>query len=269
MAQPADQPSVADDTELDALLTVLNAAQREHEVATAVCAVFEGRMSADLSADPVATERLLCAQDRVIAARDRYLAAEDRYEAAKDRRRAAAYLRESYRDELTGVLQRQAGQTELEHEVDRAKRNRAPLVIVFVDVDGLKQINDEQGHLAGDAVLRAAGTALRNGLRSYDVIMRFGGDEFVCGLPGASGDEVGPRMGDVQARLGELCQGASMSFGYAELRAEDTLRDVMQRADADLYARRARGRGQSRSTVATAPEVIDISDARKVSNPQD
>lgn len=231
----ADAVIVVDDAELVALAQVRDAAQRAHDVATAVCTALESRPTSD----PVATERLLCAQDRVVAARDRFHAAEDRYLAAKDRRRATAYLKSSYRDELTGVLQRQAGQAELRHEVDRARRNRAALVIAFIDVDGLKQINDEQGHLAGDAVLQAVGEALRRGLRSYDVIMRFGGDEFVCGLPGATVDEVRRRMTDVNDALRQSHATASISVGLAELRPDDSLRDVVKRADTDLYARRA------------------------------
>lgn len=232
--QAAEAALTLEPSEMSALAAVRDAAQRAHEEATAVCAELESRPTSD----PIITERLLAAQDRVVAARDRLHAAEDRYEAAKDRRRAAAYLKSAYRDELTGVLQRQAGQIELRHEVDRAHRNHAALVVAFIDVDGLKRVNDEQGHLAGDAVLQAVGTALRRGLRSYDVIMRFGGDEFVCGLPGATVEEVGRRMVDVNERLRMLHPDASMSVGLAELRADDTLRDVIKRADHDLYARR-------------------------------
>jgi diguanylate cyclase (GGDEF)-like protein len=224
-----------DERELGALERARDAARRAHDTATAACAELESRPISD----PITTERLLSAQDRVIAARDRLHAAEDRYEAAKDRRRAAAYLESSYRDELTGVLQRQAGQAELHHELDRAHRSHGDLIIAFIDVDGLKKINDEHGHLAGDAVLQAVGEALKHGLRSYDVIMRFGGDEFVCGLPGATIDEVRRRMADLAKKLGHDHPGASISVGLAELRAEDTLRDVVRRADTDLYARRA------------------------------
>lgn len=244
MAKQAAKAAVTvDDSELAGLQQARDAAQRAHDDASAACAELESR----LTTDPVATDRLLSAQDRVVAARDRLHAAEDRYEAAKDRRRAAAYLERSYRDELTGVLQRQAGQSELHHEVDRARRNHGALVIAFIDVDGLKKINDEQGHLAGDAVLKAVGDALKTGLRSYDVIMRFGGDEFICGLPGATLDEVRRRLADVKQQLGIDHPGASISIGLAELRPEDTLRDVVRRADSDLYARRA--------VAAAAPRV--------------
>src|SRR3954465_12811199 len=110
--------------------------------------------------------------DRVFAERDRAAAALDRYEAALDRHRAAQYLKDAYRDRLTGVLQRDAGHDQLRHEFARARRRESPLVIAFIDVDRLKQTNDEHGHSVGDALLRAVGAALRAALRSYDIVVR-------------------------------------------------------------------------------------------------
>jgi diguanylate cyclase (GGDEF)-like protein len=241
MHHAAQAAPTVDESELRTLAAAREAARRSHDDATAACAELEARRTSD----PLSNERLLTAQDRAVAARDRLLAAEDRYRAARDRRRAAAYLKISYRDGLTGVLQRQAGLAELRREVDRAHRDHAALLIAFVDVDGLKAINDEQGHLAGDAILHAVGEALRHGLRSYDVIMRFGGDEFVCALPGVSSDEACGRMTDINDALRGGPGEASVSFGLAELRPDDTLLDVMRRADTDLYARRARVRGHA------------------------
>jgi predicted signal transduction protein with EAL and GGDEF domain len=68
------------------------------------------------------------------------------------------------------------------------------LVVAFVDVDGLKRVNDTEGHLAGDALLIAVADSLRACLRSYDLVMRFGGDEFVCALPS------GQRLGTLDQR---------------------------------------------------------------------
>src|SRR4051794_12494598 len=123
------------------------------------------------------------ALDRLLAARDRAVAAFDRTQAALDRHRAAEYLRRTYRDTLTGTLQREVGRDQLGREVDRAHRMKEPMAVAFVDVDQLKRINDERGHAAGDEALRAVGNALRTALRSYDIVMRYGGDEFVCALP--------------------------------------------------------------------------------------
>jgi diguanylate cyclase (GGDEF)-like protein len=63
--------------------------------------------------------------------------------------------------------------------LERARRAEEGLVVAFVDVDGLKQVNDTEGHFAGDALLIPVANSLRAYLRSYDLVMRFGGDEFV------------------------------------------------------------------------------------------
>ncbi|MFL6241322.1 MAG: GGDEF domain-containing protein [Actinomycetes bacterium] len=176
--------------------------------------------------------------DRMLAARDRAAAALDREEAALDRHRAAEYLKRTYRDELTGALQREAGRDQLAHEVDRAHRLGDGVVIAFLDVVHLKQVNDEQGHAAGDAVLRAVGEALQGGLRSYDVVVRYGGDEFVCALPRASLAIAGQRFADVSNLLDAAIPGTSISVGLAELTKDETLDGVVGRADRELYAAR-------------------------------
>jgi diguanylate cyclase (GGDEF)-like protein len=117
--------------------------------------------------------------------------------AALDRHGAADELQNAYRDDLTGTLVRAAGRDQLMQAVARAHRTGETLVVAFVDVDHLKQVNDEHGHLARDNLLRAVGTALREGLRSYDVVVRYGGDEFVCGLPDVGLTEAERRFIDV------------------------------------------------------------------------
>ena len=178
-------------------------------------------------------------------------AATDRRDAAADRQRAAEYLVDAYRDELTGVLTRRAGRQQLHTEVERAHRTGGPLAVVFVDVDGLKDVNDARGHDAGDELLAAVGRALRTSLRSYDVVVRFGGDEFVCALPG--GTPIAATESDARARhaLAQIAPGATFSTGHAQLQPNETLDSVIHRADRDLYQRRAdrgdRADGSTRS----------------------
>jgi diguanylate cyclase (GGDEF)-like protein len=125
--------------------------------------------------------------------------------------------------------------------MERARRDSEGLVVAFVDVDGLKQVNDTAGHLAGDALLIAVADSLRACLRSYDLIMRFGGDEFVCALPNASLEQVRGRFGEV-SRFLEACPApGSITAGFAELIAGDRAEDLIRRADADLLARRGGG----------------------------
>lgn len=87
------------------------------------------------------------------------------------------------RDGLTGLLNRAAFLEAGDSEVERSKRYGHPLAVVFFDLDDFKQLNDTQGHDAGDAALRAMATALRGVLRSSDRVARLGGDEFAVLLP--------------------------------------------------------------------------------------
>ena len=184
--------------------------------------------------------RLHAAQDRAAAAQDRAAAALDRREAALDRDRAAEYLRQTYRDSLTGALQREAGHDFLTRELERSRRTGQGLVIAFLDVVGLKRTNDELGHEAGDNVLRAVGLALAEGFRAYDVVVRWGGDEFVCALPESRLADARRRFEQVQAGLGAEAPAVHLSVGLTEVIEGDTLQAAVSRADRDLYAQRGR-----------------------------
>ena len=127
---------------------------------------------------------------------------------------------------------------ELEREMARARRTEQRLVLAFVDVNGLKSVNDLRGHAAGDRVLCAVVTALRAQLRSYDLIIRFGGDEFLCVIPGVSMDEAADRLATVNANLAGSLEQASVTTGLADLRPDDSLDGLIERADAALYKQR-------------------------------
>src|SRR4051794_697330 len=146
------------------------------------------------AADSADAQRDHAAQDRSAAAQDRLADATDRGRAARDRERAMV-------DDLTGVLRRGPGLSGIEHEIDRARRERAPLVVAFVDVVGLKQVNDTYGHAGGDRLLRDVANALKLGLRSYDLVARYGGDEFVCALPGIEIHAARARFTDIEQDL--------------------------------------------------------------------
>ena len=128
---------------------------------------------------------------------------------------------------------------ELRREIERAKRTNRPLVLVFVDVDGLKSKNDSDGHLAGDKLLRQIVQTVRTHLRNYDLIVRFGGDEFLCAFLDVSTSEAIKRFEAVNVDLKEAA-GASVSVGLAEMRSEDSLEDLIGRADVALYKQRQR-----------------------------
>jgi len=142
------------------------------------------------------------------------------------------------RDELTGVLNRQAGLSALSREVERCRSSNERLVLGFLNVDRLKALNESKGPRAGDEILRKVASALRATLRSYDVVVRLGGDEFLFSLPGADMATAEMRFNEFSVLLGEEAPGTTASVGLAEMRDRDTLDDLIARADATLVKNR-------------------------------
>ena len=159
---------------------------------------------------PLRTAITHAAELREQAARDRARAAEDRAQAAADRERAAeereaalAELRRAHLDELTGAFRRGSGEDALQAEIDRARRGDGTLVLAFIDVDNLRRVNNRDGHAAGDALLRDVVAAIRSQIRSYEPIVRFGGDEFVCAVTGVDLAQAEERFAGIQNSLAE------------------------------------------------------------------
>jgi diguanylate cyclase (GGDEF)-like protein len=145
-------------------------------------------------------------------------------------------------DDLTGVLRRGAGLVALERDIARVRRSgTAMLTVAFVDIDGLKDVNDTLGHVHGDELLRAVSRALVDGVRGQDLVFRFGGDEFVCIFPDARALAVRLRLGRIRDQLSERVGRRAFSFGTADLEPDDNAETVLARADANLYERRATG----------------------------
>jgi diguanylate cyclase (GGDEF)-like protein len=196
-----------------------------------------------LAASEAVRER--AAADRARAAQDRERAAADREQAALDRRRARVELQRAQLDSLTGVHTRDLGETTLQHEIDRCRRSGEPFVLAFIDVDGLKDVNDREGHPAGDALLQSVVEALRSRLRSYDPVVRVGGDEFICGFTNTDIDASQRRAEEIQAAVEQGPAHGSIAIGLASLGPEDTLEDLTARADADMYAHKQGSRGEA------------------------
>jgi diguanylate cyclase len=160
----------------------------------------------------------------------------------------ATLTHQALSDPLTGLANRRYFDERLQDELARAQRRERPLAVILFDVDDLKVVNDSHGHAAGDTVLRAVATLLRDQARGIDVAARLGGDEFALLLPET--DDVGANI--LLRRLldgaaGEARQengGARFSAGVA-IYPEDgrTAEALLHEADAALYrAKRDKGR---------------------------
>lgn len=143
-------------------------------------------------------------------------------------------------DPLTGVANRRALEQELRKRLAQAQREGTTLLVAFIDLDGFKAINDQHGHETGDRFLSQVARRLADGLRSSDLVARYGGDEFVVVAPTAVGD-------DLRGRLEELIRGryvsagvtidyAGASVGVVESAVGDTdAETLLKRADAQMY----------------------------------
>ena len=200
---------------------------------------LDQRTEAAFVAAAVAREKAGSARSR--AAADRRQAARDREAASLDRAHLQAELRSSQFDDLTGAFRRGVGEVMVANEIDRARRQDDNLHVAFIDVDDLKGTNDTIGHAAGDNALRCVYAGFRIRLRPYDPVIRWGGDEFVCVMPGADADDARARIEATCADLARLDPRVSVSFGLAGLRPGDTVASLVKRADEALFAVR-RGR---------------------------
>jgi diguanylate cyclase (GGDEF)-like protein len=177
------------------------------------------------------------AANRMRAAADRARAAKDREVAAEDRQHLLGELERAHLDALTGAYRRGMGEIALVNEVERACRSKSPLSLAYIDCDALKQVNDRDGHGAGDELLRAIVTLLRSMLRPYDPIVRWGGDEFVCTISDVTWDDARRRFEGIRADLVAVT-GEGVTVGLATLEERDSLETLLERAGAALLEAR-------------------------------
>jgi diguanylate cyclase (GGDEF)-like protein len=168
------------------------------------------------------------------------------------------------RDPLTGVYNRRFGFDRLHEEYRRTVRSSMPLGILMFDIDHFKMTNDTYGHLVGDYVLKSICNIVRSSLRENDVLFRYGGEEFVAILPGASTDE----LHVVGERLRKAIEEYQFSDAYKTLRttvsiggATSTFQNVeaeymlIRLADEALYRAKELGRNRLEiANVSTATE---------------
>ena len=155
------------------------------------------------------------------------------------------------RDALTGLLNRRYLDEALPRELARCQREHRKLSVVMLDLDHFKRVNDNWGHEAGDAVLCQLATTLRGQLRASDLACRFGGEEFVVVMPGASLAEARERIEKIAASVRETpihlphasLPPVTFSAGMAEaFRHGDYPESLLRAADQALYIAKADGR---------------------------
>jgi diguanylate cyclase (GGDEF)-like protein len=153
-------------------------------------------------------------------------------------------------DPLTDAYNRRFGLGRLREEFSRAVRAESPLGILMLDLDHFKAVNDTYGHLVGDRVLRAVARACRRVVREGDVLIRYGGEEFLVLLPGAGPEDVA-QIGERTRRAvaettvldGEQVIGVTISLGGATFRdAMDSPESLVAQADRALYDAKEGGR---------------------------
>ncbi|MFN2526078.1 MAG: diguanylate cyclase domain-containing protein [Actinomycetota bacterium] len=143
-------------------------------------------------------------------------------------------------DVLTGLANRRTWDDAFERELLRAGRQNSPLSLIVLDLDGFKQINDEQGHLEGDQLLKEVSAAWHGCMRSTDVCARLGGDEFAMLLPDCRLDQ--SRL--VVDRLRDSTR-AAYSAGVTSWDGRESQSSLMARADEALYEAKRRGAGRA------------------------
>jgi diguanylate cyclase (GGDEF)-like protein len=182
-----------------------------------------------------AAHRVLAAEDRRAAARDRGQAAQERQQALVDREALMRQIELAETDPLTGVRTRAAGLLELDRELERCRRRiGGRLLVVYVDVVGLKTVNDSDGHAAGDQLLKRVVAVIKEHLRPYDLIIRLGGDEFLCAISNITMADAHQRFRTISSALCAAADIGGIRTGFAELTPDDTATALIARADHEM-----------------------------------
>jgi diguanylate cyclase (GGDEF)-like protein len=149
-------------------------------------------------------------------------------------------------DTLVPLPNRRAFLRETERAIQQVARYGSPIALLFVDLDGLKRVNDTHGHQAGDALLLHVASHLQASLRAADRVARISGDEFAILLDHldeaaaqAKADMLSAQVSSSPLTIGGLILSTSITIGLAMIAPDDTVQSLLARADAAMYAVRA------------------------------
>jgi len=246
---------------IDSAMTTANAYSGSLQSAT-------GDLERDLSEDAMRqlAQRLLSETRRM---QDTNRQLEKKLEASRDdiaalQRDLDDVRRESMLDPLTKIANRKSFDEGLAGAIDDAKRTRAPLSLVLVDIDYFKKFNDTYGHQTGDQVLRLVAMTLKSNIKGRDLAARYGGEEFVAVLPSTDLDGAVIAAENVRKAIqakellkrstNEKLGRITASFGVAMFRADDNASSLIERADRCLYAAKRAGRNR----VVAEIDLVEI-----------
>jgi diguanylate cyclase (GGDEF)-like protein len=159
-------------------------------------------------------------------------------------------------DPLTGVLNRRFGMVRLHEEYSRSVRRGAPLAVLMFDIDHFKQVNDTYGHVVGDRVLRNISGMIRQGIREGDILLRYGGEEFMVILPGASRDDafaIAERVRHIVREnattygANQICVTISVGLDSMPETSINNEQELIANADGALY--QSKNAGRDRTTI--------------------
>ena len=165
--------------------------------------------------------------------------------------RYRALRRTMFQDSLTGLYNHTSTKQRLDTAVLRAANDQTPLSVAMIDIDHFKRVNDTYGHPAGDQVIRSLAWLLKRRLRNSDIIGRYGGEEFLVGLPLASSeqalqvlDRIRCDFGQIKHPFNETWFNTTFSAGIAGNSALTTGEDLVKLADEALYVAKRGGRNR-------------------------
>ncbi|HEY6012179.1 MAG TPA: sensor domain-containing diguanylate cyclase [Nitrospirota bacterium] len=164
--------------------------------------------------------------------------------------RLAELERLAFLDPLTGIANRRYGEISLNARIEELQRYGWRFGVLFIDIDHFKQCNDQCGHHVGDEVLKMVAKTLQNSVRSFDVVSRWGGEEFVALIANVEGDELIRTANRCRALVEQShspvppCPRITVSIGGTLARAEDTAASIITRADGLMYKSKQSGRNR-------------------------